>query len=120
MYAKDAKAQQAGLAPGHQSGRVYPSAFNNKEKLALSTPGSALKPNGPRQWLHSPLVPGTTETWTPASTEKSGVRSVYTADDPSKFDVVYHDNRAGASGKKGFGKFVKAEYHPAVEEKDRD
>ncbi|KAI1213842.1 uncharacterized protein F4807DRAFT_409337 [Annulohypoxylon truncatum] len=119
MYARDARAQQAGLPPGRQPGRKYPSPFGNGEKLALTTPGSALSPDGPTQWLHHPLIPGTTTTCTGKGRKHlGGVRSVYTANDPNTFDVMYHNRNAGLSAN-GNGNFEMSKYHPAAEGQGR-
>lgn len=108
MYASEARQQQAG-APANV-GRPYPSTFGNRESLALSTPGSQSR-SGRTEWLHHPLTPGTTTTWTASSgTGVGAVRSIYTAGDPNKFDVAHHDPSVGVSAR-GFGNFGTSNYH---------
>ncbi|KAI0532051.1 hypothetical protein GGR58DRAFT_523600 [Xylaria digitata] len=113
-YAKAAefRAQQAN-APPHQQA-PYPSYFRNGEGLSLSTPGSIIRPGHGNEWVHHPLTPGQTTTWTPQSgIARGAIRSVYTAGAPTQFDVIYHDRGAGTSGR-GHGQFVIANYHAAA------
>ncbi|KAI2778796.1 hypothetical protein F4815DRAFT_476675 [Daldinia loculata] len=112
MYAREARQQQSGLPDGQ--GVPYPSYFGNGERVSLSTPGSALAPSGRHGWLHHPLIPGRTTTWTPGSnTRPGGVRSIYTDGNIVEFDVGYHDVRIGTTGR-GSGKFAVANYHSAA------
>ncbi|KAI6084751.1 hypothetical protein F4821DRAFT_166502 [Hypoxylon rubiginosum] len=117
MYAREARAQQAGLVSYQQPHNVrYPSRFGNGEKLPFTTPGSYVTPrdqrNGIRAYLHHPLIPGRSETW--AGEQRPGaVRSAYTKGDPNRFDVMYHDPKKGAS-KSGHGSMEMANYHAAV------
>ena len=111
MYARDARQQQANVPAGRR--KPYPSTYGNFEELELSTPGSQLRPEYDREWLHHPLTPGQSATWTSRSGIKAGaVRSIYTAGNPKEFDVAYHDPRRGTSAR-GSGKFGLATYHAA-------
>ena len=111
MYARDAREQQANVPAGQR--KPYPSRYGNAERLDLSTPGSQLKPGARPAWLHQPLTPGQTAAWTPRSGNPIGaVRSIYTAGNPMKFDVAYHDPRLGTSAG-GSGNFALATYHTA-------
>ncbi|KAI1497565.1 hypothetical protein F5X99DRAFT_421260 [Biscogniauxia marginata] len=113
MYARDARAQQAGLPP-NQTAERYPSPFGNGEQLPLTTPGSILKPGDRKaKWLHHPLTPGTSTTWSQRQGRPGAVRSVYTAGNPNEFDVMVHDIQAGTSAR-GQGNFAIATYRPAV------
>lgn len=112
IYAREARQQQAGV-PTSQS-RPYPSRFGNGENLPLTTPGSQLKPGRQKEWLHHPLTPNRSATWTKDNGDSvGGVRSFYTDGNPRKFDVGYHDPRVGTS-EKGHGSFALANYHKAV------
>ncbi|KAF2968659.1 hypothetical protein GQX73_g4922 [Xylaria multiplex] len=113
-YAKAAefRAQQAN-APPHQQA-PYPSYFRNGEGLPLSTPGSIIRLGHGIEWVHHPLTPGQTTTWTPQSGAARGaIRSVYTDGAPTQFDVIYHYRGAGTSAR-GHGQFVLANYHAAA------
>lgn len=112
MYASETRQQQAGVPAGRA--RPYPSLFGNGEGLPLSTPGSDLRPNRGKEWLHHPLTPGRASTWTSASgVPPGGVRSFYTAGNPSEFDVGHHNPTLGASAR-GSGNFGLANYHAQV------
>ncbi|KAI5458919.1 hypothetical protein BGZ63DRAFT_389910 [Mariannaea sp. PMI_226] len=105
MYARDARSQQAGVPAG--TARPYPSYYGNKPPIALSTPpGPVPFPNGNpgrNGWVHHPLIPGQTTTWT--SGRPGAVRSVYSPGNTANFDVMYHDPAKG-------GDFSLATYHP--------
>lgn len=108
IYAREAREQQAGV-PDSEAW-PYPSVYYNNEPLALSTPGSQSK-NG-RTWLHYPLIPGRSSSWSPDSTvERGAIRSFFTAGNSHNFDVGYHDPRLWTTGGR-YGDFVLARYHP--------
>ncbi|KAJ8128629.1 hypothetical protein O1611_g5005 [Lasiodiplodia mahajangana] len=115
MRAREARAQQQGLTPGRMV-KPYPSLFHNRERLALTTPGSSQLSDGGKVWAHHPLIPGRTTTWSRSEKErgdgKGAVRSIYTPNDPNKFDVAYHDPAAGSTSGR-HDNFVLARYHPA-------
>lgn len=104
----DARAQQANVPT--VSARPYPSRFRNEEGLPLTTPGSATRLYGSREWQHYPFIPGQTTTWTPGSGPPGAVRSVYTAGNPMDFDVIYHYEQSGTSAE-GHSTFSMATYH---------
>ncbi|KAI0006250.1 hypothetical protein F4779DRAFT_29843 [Xylariaceae sp. FL0662B] len=116
MYARDARAQQAGLPPTmsmkNPPNATYPSRFGNAEGLPLTTPGRPNHRNQPT-WVHHPLTPGETTTWPAHPGPPGAVRSAYTDGNPNQFDVMVHDPRAGVS-RRGVGQFVLAPYHPAA------
>ncbi|OAQ69707.1 hypothetical protein VFPPC_02304 [Pochonia chlamydosporia 170] len=108
MYARDARAQQAGASP--QAARPYPSYFGNKDQtpVTLTTAAEAIPhPSGrtTQGWLHQPLIPNQTTMFNPGQNMPGAVRSVYPPSDPSTFDVIYH------SGVRR--EFNNATYHPA-------
>ncbi|KAI0891788.1 hypothetical protein F4806DRAFT_481877 [Annulohypoxylon nitens] len=112
MYARDARAQQAGIPTARMKSR-YPSKFRNSpDNVELSTPGTPGYKNNP-EWLHHPLIPGTTKTYT--SGPPGAVRSVYTKGNPNEFDVMHHDPKAGTSPR-GDHLFAKSHYYPAAQQ----
>ena len=119
MLASEVREQLAGV-PDSQ-GRPYPSVFYYSKYLPLSTPGSQPKyTNSGRTWLHYPLIPGQSSTWKPYTGVRPGaVRIFFTAGDPYKFDVGYHDPRLRKIGQKN-GPFVLATYHPEITRADSD
>lgn len=110
MYAEDARKQQEGVPDGKD--HPYPAHYRNGERLPLTTPGSDNGSGYGREWLHYPMTPGKKTTWTRQSgVPRGGVRSVYTAGNKEKFDVIYHNKKEGKSAK-GHGVFQMAKYRP--------
>ncbi|CAH0026666.1 unnamed protein product [Clonostachys rhizophaga] len=95
---------------------VYPSYFGNKEELPLKTESEPI--SNPTEnadtkgWLHHPLIPGRTATFSGGTQEPGVVRSVYAPSDPTTFDVVYHIGTEGSDNRE----FRLATYHPAVKQ----
>ncbi|KEZ41035.1 hypothetical protein SAPIO_CDS7072 [Scedosporium apiospermum] len=110
MYARDARQQQAGVPANAQP--PYPSYFGNRTNLPLNPPPSHIGRRGQPGWLHHPLIPDQTATWTPG-TSPGAVRSVYTAGNTANFDVIHHDPNAGTTSN-GTSEFSMATYHPSV------
>ncbi|KAI1816411.1 hypothetical protein GGS20DRAFT_231372 [Poronia punctata] len=115
MYARDARAQQAGLAPDairrNRKDTQYPSVFRNATGLPLTTPGNLDADQKPL-WAHHPLIPGQTTTYIDKATHGTagGVRSAYTLGNPKDFDVIYHDPRRPTRGR--HAEFSLAPYIP--------
>lgn len=112
-------------------GGAYPSPFWNREEPALTTPTSSLPYRKRRPTLygrddgtcfreghlHQPLIPNQSEAWQ-LGQDKGAVRSVYTADDPMNFQVMYHDPRKRIEDMKN-DPFTLANYHPASRHRKR-
>lgn len=112
MYARDARAQQAGAST--VPGAPYPTYYGGRNKgnpVNLTTTSEYIPhPNGrysTKGWLHQPLIPHTTTTFTGSQHQAGTVRGVYAPSDPTDFDVVYH---ARGTPK---GDFTNATYYPA-------
>ncbi|KAH7165514.1 hypothetical protein EDB81DRAFT_255925 [Dactylonectria macrodidyma] len=113
MYARDARAQQAGASSVAVPRPNYPNYYGNKnaQPVHLSTPPEQI-PNHRRPgtsspgWLHHPLIPNHQTTHSGNLRTAGTVRSVYPLSDPSQFDVIYHTG--------GPGQFRNATYHPST------
>lgn len=123
IYARDARAQQAGLGKNQKGTphtlNQYPSRFTNQSQkpLPLTTPGKPRRPGSNIvDHLHHPLIPNTQKTYVNklVSGFPGAVRSVYTEGKPEDFQVIYHDPKAGKTKSGMNDLFSVAPYVPAV------
>ncbi|VUC27143.1 unnamed protein product [Clonostachys rosea] len=147
MYAWHARAQQEGLLPSSQPRSSQPTGFRSVARKAKTLLGSPHDPKYPsyygnkgetlplstdseliphptwrrstKGWLHQPLIPGRTATFSGTEDESGMVRSFYAPSNPLIFDVAYHGKKKEfINGKSEIGKFKMATYHPAVKQVD--
>lgn len=110
IRASDVRAQQASIPEKKPRKHRYPSRFNNKEQLTLSSSGDEKG-----KYQHHPIIPGQQKAYVDGS--PGAVRSVYTRGEPEIHDVMYHDpTRPPAPS--GQHPFTVANYHPRKEDRN--